>query len=396
MRYSRLSAVAACVAVSSAFLLPTEISNADIDIIKTLPFEDAVSIDNRVVEINCPGCPVVSDIEGKMHSAQVQSILQLNFSLAHEDGLDKLMLNGMQIYPLDPRSSTFMEPLTASQMVKTSDDTWAYSSTPKLGYSLSIRHPALDKNEQIDVISIHMEIVEVADQFLSGLPTVDIELLETPSHQLMIGNAEIHPPKSQVSKPTDDGQECTNMLCKWAAIFTDRLSKLKGACNKGKPIPVEAHPKHHGHHGQADSEPMEFHGHPGEAEGRPKHHGHHGEHDRPHGHGPDGPHRPYRHHHRHGGFSRFLRGIVMHIFIPVLIGIMVGVTVSLIGMVVGHILIFLWRITFRRGQSSQCRKYTRLAEVEATTDDEAKSFLQHQGPPPEYEVVVQEEKPEDV
>lgn len=377
MRYSQLSAVAACVAVSSAFLIPPEISEADIDIIKTLPFEDAVGIDNTLVELRCPGCPVATDIESKMHATQVESMLQLNFSVTHENGLDKLLLNGIQIYPIDPRSPTFMEPLTASQMIKADDGTWAYSSTPKLGWALGVRHPASSVEDQLDLVSIHIEIVEVADKFLSGLPTVDLKLLETPSHKLMIGAAEISPPRSQVSKPTDDGQECTTIVCKWRAIIADRLaalSKLKGGCKgKGKPASKEARPKS-------------------------KHQGHHGEgHNRPHGHGQDGPHRSYRHHHRHGGFSRFLRGIVMHIFIPVLIGIMVGITASLVGMVVGHIAIFLWRITFRRGQRGQCSKYTKVEQVEApeTTDDEAKSFLQHQGPPPEYEHVAKDEKTEE-
>jgi hypothetical protein len=368
MRYSQLSAAAACVAVSSAFLLPPEISEADIDIIKTLPFEDAIGIDSRIVEINCPGCPVVTDIEGKMHSAQVESILQLNFSLSHQDGMDRLFLNDMQIYPMDPRSPSFMKPLTASQMAKGADNTWTPVSTPKLGYSLRVSHPTVNSNDdELDIVAVHLEIVEVADQFLSGIPSVDIKLLETPSHSLMIAAAEINQQKSEVSKPTDDGQECTTIVCKWQAIISDRLAKLKkGGCSKGK-------------------------GRPDAMEAKPKHHGHHGGHGRPHGHGQEGPHRPYRHHHRHGGFSRFLRGIVMHIFIPVLIGIMVGITASLIGMVVGHIAIFLWRITFRRGQRSQCSKYTKVEQVEIT-DDEAKSFLQHQGPPPEYEIVVKEER----
>jgi hypothetical protein len=365
MRFSQLSAVASVVAAAQAFLLPPEISEADIDIIKTLPFEDAVGIDNRVMEISCPGCPVVTDIEGKMHSTQVESMLQLNFSLSHDNSVDHLMLNGMQIYPIDPRSSQFMEPLTASQMLKASDDTWEYSSTPKLGYSLSVRHPAVSsKKDQIDLVSIHLEIVEVADKFINGIPTVDLKLLETPTGKLMISDAAIAAPLSEISNPTDNDQQCTTIVCKWRAIIADRLSKLKGCGGKAKPAFVSVT--------------------------NSKDHGHHGGHKRPHG---SGSHRPYRHHHRHGGITRFLRGIVMHIFIPVLIGVMVGITASLIGMIVGHIVIFTWRILFRRGQRGQCNKrcskYTKV-EQNDTADEEAKSFLQNQDPPPHYEVVVKE------
>jgi hypothetical protein len=358
MRFAPLRAAAALVAVPQAlaFLLPPEISAADTDIIKTLPFEDAVAIDGRVMEINCPGCPVVTNIEGKMHSAQVDSILQLNFTVSH-DALDRLFLNGLQIYPIDPRADTFMEPLTASQMVKASDNTWQYVSTPKLGYSLSVRHPvSFSKQDQLDLVAIHLEIVEVADKFLNGMPSIDLKLLETPSGKLMIGDAQISPPKSPANKPTDDGQECTTIICKWRAIVADKLSKLKGCGSKSRP---------EGAH--IVSSPKAAHG---------KQHDGHNEHSH--------PHRPYRHHHRHGGFAKFLRRIVLHVFIPVLIGIMVGITASLIGMVVGHIAIFVWRLLFRRGQQA---RYTRVQQDDAVieeSNDESKGFLDHQGPPPVY------------
>jgi len=358
MRFAQLRAAAALLSVSQtlAFLLPPEISAEDTDIIKTLPFEDAVAIDGRVMEINCPGCPVVTNIEGKMHSAQVDSILQLNFTVSH-DAFDRLFLNGLQIYPLDSHAA-FMEPLTASQMVKASDNTWQYVSTPKLGYSLSVRHPLSSSNQdQLDLVAIHLEIVEVADKFLSGMPSIELKLLETPSGKLMIGDAQITAPKSPASKPTDDGQECTTTLCKWRAIVADKLSKLKGCGSKSRPEPA---------HFAEGWSPKANHG---------KHHGDHSEHR---------PHRPYRHHHRHGGFARFLRGVVLHVFIPVLIGIMVGITASLIGMVVGHIAIFVWRLLFRRGQRA---RYTRVQQDDAVieeSNDETKSFLDHQGPPPVY------------
>jgi hypothetical protein len=132
---------------------------------------------------------------------------------------------------------------------------------------------------------------------------------------------------------------------------------LKGCGSKSRPEPARV---------------VSFHG---------KHHGDHGEHSHPR---PHGPHRPYRHHHKHGGFARFLRGVVLHVFIPVLIGIMVGITASLIGMVVGHIAIFVWRLLFRRGQQA---RYTRVQQDDAVieeSNDETKSFLDHQGPPPVY------------
>jgi hypothetical protein len=361
MHFTQAGAVAALFALSNSFLIPPEVSSSDTDVVNTLPFEDAASIDTRVMEINCPGCPALPAMGAKMHMKQPPSMLKLNFSLSHDEDRDQLLLNGLPIYPIDPRSAAFMEPLTAPLLALTSEKNWEQTSTPKLGYTLGIHHPvAYSKQDQLDLVAIHLEIVEVGDVFLSGLPSIDIKLLETPSGKLMIGDAERTQPKSQVDKPTDGGQECTTIVCKWRAIVADRLSKLKGCGSKARP-----------------SAPKPFSGH----KGKP-HHGHHG---RP------GPNRPFRHHHRHGGFARFLRGIVLHVFIPVLIGIMVGITASLIGMVAGHIVIFVWRTVFRRGQRQQ---YTQVKQQEAGDDEEVKGFLTPQEPPPEYEVVVIEEKTE--
>lgn len=344
MHLTQVGAVAALFVVSEAFLLPPEISSADKDIIKTLPFEDAVAIDTRVMEINCPGCSAVTEIEGKMHSTQVESILRLNFSLSHENA-DQLLLNGLQVYP-EPQSEMFMQSLTAPLIAKTSDNTWEHVSTPKLGWSLSVRHPvAYSNHDQLGLVALHLEIVEVGDKFLSGLPTVEMKLLETPSGKLMIGDAQITQPKSEISKPTDGGQECTTIICKWRAIFADRLSKLKGCGAKARSKASHAF-----------SGPKSYHGH----------------------HGRPGPDRPFRHHHRHGGFGRFLKGIVLHVFIPVLIGIMVGITASLVGMVAGHIVIFVWRNVFRHGQRQQYAA-VKQEESSAEVDEEVKTSFDHQG-----------------
>ena len=350
------------VARTSAFLLPPDISAADI--IK-LSFEDAVAMDGHVVEINCPGCPVTTVIDGKTLYASVESMLQLNFTISHE-GADQLSLNGLQIYPLEFQADAFMEPLRASQMVKSPDNTWHYASTPQLGYSLSVQHQATGTNDQIKLVSINVGILEVADEFLSGIPSVDIKLLETPTGQLMIGDAQIVAPKSSTSTPTDEGQECTTIICKWKAIVASKLSDMKKCGSKARPgaIQMLGSKPHHG-----------------------KHHGDHNGHRRPR---PHGSHQSSRHHHKNG-LARFFRGIVLHVFIPLLIGCMVGIAASLIGMVVGHTAIFAWRLLFRRGQN---QRYTRVlqSDVAVVDDEENKKSLESQAPPPVYSDVVVDEK----
>ena len=352
MRFTQLGAATALVATAQAFLLPPAITAADNDVVNILPFEDAVGIKDRVMEIDCPGCPVaISDIDGNKHFSQVESVLRLNFSLSLNDN-DQLLLNDLPIYPVDFDFGTVMVPLTADQLVKSPAETWEYVATPKLGYSLAVAHISTGlNNEQLDLVSIKLEILEVADKFVHGIPVVELKLVETPSGKLMIGSAEIQSTPSGVSAPTDSEKECTTIICKWRAIIADKLSKIKGCSGK---------------------------------KGRPGSHGKYGSGARPHGHGrprPNGPHRPHRHHHRRGGLVRFLRSIVLHVFIPIMIGVVVGVTVSLVGMVAGHLIVFLWRVLYRRGQRGQCRR----VQQEVAGDDETKSFLEHQGPPPTYE-----------
>ncbi|TVY20968.1 hypothetical protein LARI1_G000876 [Lachnellula arida] len=340
---------------SRAFLLPPPTSSSS-DSVNTLPFEDNIATEGRVMELNCPGCPVVvTDVENRVHFTDAESVLKFNLSVAHEanDGADQLLLNGLPIYPIDPSSQTFMTPLTADQMVKNADNTWSYVATPALGYQLSVKHP-VQSEDQLDLVAMHIEIVEVANKFIQGIPSVELKLLETPSGKLMLGDAEITTPKSVSPEPTDDNKECATVVCKWRAIIAAKLSKLKGCGgkNRNRPAEVDATPANH-----------------------------HGEHARPHGR-PHGIHRPFRHHRHRHSLGRFLKTVAVHVMIPVLIGIVVGITASLVGMIVGNIVIFVWRLLFRRNQA----RYVRVEQVEIIEegDDENKSILESQGPPPTY------------
>ena len=358
MRFTHFGAAAALVATAAhAFLLPPTITEAESDIVDILPFEDALSIKDRVMELSCPGCPVsVTDIEGKVHTAQAESVLRLNFTLAFNGQGDQLLLNGHPLYPVDPLSSSFTEPLTADQVVKSPDGSWQYAASPKLGYALAVAHPSGPSSDEMGLVTIKLEILEVVEKFIHGIPPVVLKLVETPSGKLMIGDAEIVPTPSSKSAPSDSNKECTTTLCKWRAIIADKLSKVKGCAGK----------KGNDHGKQGGVRP---HGH-----GRPR---------------PHGAHRPHRHHHRRGGFARFLRSIVLHVFIPIMIGVVVGVTTSLIGMVAGHLIVFIWRTLFRRGQRGQ---YCRLQQEVIVEDGDDKKFLEPQGPPPIYEAVLVDEK----
>ncbi|KAI9047048.1 hypothetical protein LZ554_009122 [Drepanopeziza brunnea f. sp. 'monogermtubi'] len=352
MRFPQLGALAAVAGGVQSFLIPPEISAADANAINTLPSDGGVAgMYARVIEIKCPGCPVVTELEGKLDSAQPESVLHFNFSTSHDDGADQLLLNGLQIYPIDPTMANFLEPLTASQMIK-SNGVWTDAGAPKLGYSLSVKHPTPSGSEFMKLVAIRLEIVEVADKFISGLPAIELNLLETPSGKLLIGDSSISAPSSPAS-PTEGDRECSTVVCKWRAVVADRLSKMRKGLRKGC-AGMRKRPT---------------------AKGRPSGHSHPDHKARPH----HRPHGPSRHHDQHS-FAQFVRGIFLHVFVPVIIGVMVGITAGLIGMVVGHIVIFTWRLLFRSGQNSA---YAEVGQEE-DTKDETKGFLAYQGPPPQY------------
>ncbi|KAG4031000.1 hypothetical protein MFRU_010g01260 [Monilinia fructicola] len=382
MRSITLGAVVALATLSQAFLLPPTISKSDSDIVDALPFDAAIEADGRILAVDCPGCPILAqDIQGNRHDLKGQNRLKFDFSVSHDDGMDRVLLNGLQFYPIDMKPS--LERLAAPQLIKTAEDKWAEVAQPGVGYAVRIHEPAsYSKQDQIDLVIATLEIMEVGNKFVDNVDSIEIKIITTPSGKLMIGDVQVisASSKSHPSDPADDGQECTTMLCKWRAIIEDKLSALKKGCG-GKAQPASHHnrPLANGHprpHGQ--------HGGPGP-------HGHHGHHD---GHGDHGHHgghgRPHRFSHKHHGITRFLRGVVLHIVIPVIIGVVAGITASLVGMIVGHVIIFVWRLLFRRGSRSS---YTTVQQDDVAEEGiEGKSFIQNQGPPPVYEDIIREEK----
>lgn len=221
---------------------------------------------------------------------QMENKLRLNFSVAHEE-VDKLYLNGLQIHPMDVLN-TWDHPLTAPQVVRIGSEP-SVAAYPKLGFQINVRQPyPFSKADQLHLYEVKLDVVEVADKFVDGIDTVELKFLKTPSGKIVIGDLQAVPsskPFSPVPAPHDDGKECTSTICKWRAILADKLSKLKGC--SGKVLPGhKTRPKHHG-------------------QGRPHPHG-----IRPH----------HSHHHKHGAFVRIMRSIVLHIFIPVTVGIIAG------------------------------------------------------------------------
>ena len=369
MRLLHIGASAALLNLGAAFLVPSTISS-DSKSDLTLPFEVSALTDERVVEVNCPGCPVQTSSEGLMRWTNAESLLRFNVTVARGN-TDRLMVNGLQVYPVDTSIDILTATLTADQLIKSPDDSWVYSSTPKLGYALRMRHPLTESSEKkhgLGLVSFHLEIIEVGNKFVRGIPSLTVVVVETNSGQLMIGDAhtEVATMVKEASNHPHGKPKCSTLLCKWRAMVTAKTSALKKGCG-GKSRP-HGLPRPHGIKGGPNKFP----------------------HHRPHGSFKQGHHHQRPHHSTAG---RLFQSIAFHIVVPILIGVVVGITASLVGMIVGHIVIFVWRLLFRRGERGQ---YCRVEQNARPTkvDEETKAFLENQGPPPVYEddVIIIEEK----
>ncbi|KAH8816882.1 hypothetical protein F5884DRAFT_777755 [Xylogone sp. PMI_703] len=253
------------------------------------------------------------------------------------------------------------DPLTAPQLVQSplDPDRWENVAQPVIGYRMRIDRPHVSNNE-LDLVVLEFQIIEVGGRFVEGMSKFDIRLLETPSEKLMIGDIRYSLPVPEHSMPGKEGKQCHSRLCRWKEIVAGKLPKAKGCGRKsGRP--------HHLHNGEHSSH---------------RNHGHH----RPQGH--RGHHGYYE---RHQTFVRFVKGIALHVLIPIAIGIVVGMTASMVGFVAATFIVFLWRLLFRRNRAAA---YAQVPQEETTTEESEKSKIvfqeeEHIDAPPVYEEAVE-------
>lgn len=371
-----LLAAAGLTAVTQALLLPPEISSHDVEILESIPFESATLAQTQTVTLDCPGCPpVFNSHHGKPnHQKQHNSHLELNFSIDQGAGGDRLMLNGFELYPnSDPFTNVLVAPQVAEKPKQgkgrkenkkhgedvgelIEDEIKALLSHHKgrpgqgklvveqqLGFSLHI-HPEDTADEGLDLILVDLQIIEVGSVFVDGLANMRINLIKSPDNDLVIVKIEQTASES-VSTPMEEDKQCTTMLCKWKAIVADKLSKMKMHGCGGK-MGAKVEPGHAQPH------------HPN---------GHNGLFDKP------------------NGWSLLFRKLTSHIILPVLVGIAAGVTVSIVGMIVGTLMVGIWR-KFVRGQSffPQHRRrshsggshHHKAARAEAAAEEEKAGLMQ--------------------
>ncbi|KAF9871510.1 hypothetical protein CkaCkLH20_10921 [Colletotrichum karsti] len=368
MHLKSLAAAGLAFTAAQAFVVVPEISDADNDIVNSLPFEQTTSetgILNKLVKLDCPGCPLtMKHHDGRYHTmTNIENHLELTFSVESDsNGLDHLLVNNFELYP---KAASWYSALRAPQIPAFTEAATKHPrktdpNTPQLGYSLGVRPVAKDNDQQLELLEIDLQIIEVGNSFVSDVPNVSVKLIKSPAGKLMIANVEttetsVPSPKEDDSKNPADS--CTTLYCKWRAAI---LKNMRGKHCGGRK---------HGMHGQ----------------GRHGKHGHHGHHANK-GH--------FRQHHHTWG--QLAKNITSHILLPVLIGIVAGVSVSIIGMMVGTFVVCLWRVFVRRQPPfarRHCRRRARRAshrEAAAAEEKDGLMTAETQEAPPAYKDDVEE------
>lgn len=327
--------------------------------------------------------------------SQHPSHLQLDF--AAEQG--RLTVNGFELYPnSDPFANILVAPQVAEKPEhkkqhnkhhKDGDDHDGkalnshhrfrpdfldgkpHAVEQQLGFSLQVQPVTETTDPKLELIVVDLQIIEVGSVFVDGLANVRVHLFKLPENNLLIGQIEQTPSENKASAP---GAECTTIFCQWRAMIAAQFAKMKmhscaGMLGHKAGGPAGAH---HGQHPES---------------------GHMGQHQ--------SGHMDHHHHHRHShGWALLFRKLTSHIVLPVLVGIVAGVTVSILGMIVGTLLVGLWR-TFVRGQSffpsHTCRRFGRSSHrhhkashhTEAALVEEKAALIESQEsdelpPPPAY------------
>lgn len=345
MRYSPLVLAPA---LSSALLLPPGLNPTTSDI-KTDDIQIAAEYVSKLVRVQCDGCPYKDD--------GVATDLIFDFKVAAADPA-VMTLNDAAVLPVTPLAAPAISAVQVPRDVDILaflEDAHKYEKAP-LDYNL-LTHEALvltDGGYKHDTLELHILAVSGKPVDVNGVRLSVREDLAT--HALLPESVELLPP----------GPGCTGLKCMLKAML-GKITPHRKPCGGMKPRPkISADPDHHRPEHKEDADNMEL----------PPHHPHH----RP-GHlrGP--------HHHHHSIFSQ----VVHKVLLPIFIGIVAGLTVSMLGLIVGHVVVMGYRkmrgerMCRRRGQGCFSRRRRAREERRRQQEEAAKGLLNANGEAAEAE-----------
>ncbi|GAB1312252.1 hypothetical protein MFIFM68171_02462 [Madurella fahalii] len=350
---------------TQAFLLPPEVSDADTRIAHDLAVVGPQITEIHVLDVECPGCPIL--VKGK-HGHNIQAPtdranhLELTFTIDHQPAFDRLLVNGMEIYPSSNPLRALSEVLSAPQILDAEDGTHHDGRKHKrphhgkllpqrLGYGLNVAGKK-DANGEFMLVDVDLQILEVGTTFIDGIPNVNVKLVKDKAGRLVISRIGTTEPKRLLEAAEGGPEECKTMLCTLMAIAKGTKEKL----GKLKPFG-----KCHGGHAKGGMRPAGGHPHPNPLHGGGAH---------------------WRERYGKHSWGQLFKNIASHIILPVLIGIVAGVSISLVGMAVGTVLVSLWRMSRRRRSHRRSRRASRK---EAAVAEEKAVLIEDQDPPPSYD-----------
>jgi hypothetical protein len=349
-------------------LIPPSISSAigheSENLLLSMGYPDSPT--KRLVRLDCPGCVYASYGEDGHVQMQenVANYLMMTLDIRPSDSIDPedaLYVNGLQLYPLS--LSPLHREFTAVQVASDGQN-----KDIQLGRSVPVSFQTIIRpvsNALVggdEVMSLEMTIKAVNGKSVDGVPVLKAMFFRT-GGKLMIAKVEtIRQEKS------DTGKECTSIfpvLCKWRAIILHRIHKAKSAfrgCHRrvGLHFSKMAHhrlPKyrghhHGGHHNIQKIDPFAIAPHlvnPHKSSNtNSKHISETENNNQPH-------HRTHHYYlpphpqvHQHS-IIHTIRRVFIHVLVPVFIGTAAGMTTGLLGLVIGQLVVGLWRRFFRRG-----------------------------------------------
>ncbi|KAI1433284.1 hypothetical protein GGR50DRAFT_696286 [Xylaria sp. CBS 124048] len=340
MHLRRFAAGVGLLATARALLIVPNIPVPD-EVVTTLPVP-AAEVDTNAalmaeskswtLNLDCPGCPLY----GRAHRTEVPSHLKLDFSIQSTEGTDRLTVNGYELYPNpDPIHNAFTAPVLPeipSRRIGSPRFRGGLKRPQKsqpLGFAMGSQTVTTGDDDDLELIVIEIQIFEVGSIFVEGVPRARVNLVKTLSGQLGIGSVETIGSSEDL---TDEKKECSTQLCKWKALFSEKLlSAFSGMGCRGR-RPGSSHSDAHANgmnHDQAQ----------------------------------------YPHYKGHKDrILRVLIAIATHVVLPVSLGLLAGISV---GIVITTIIAFsamLWSALFRRSDRPSC--FNRQCLYEAAREEE--------------------------
>lgn len=343
--------------IASAFLIVPEVSKIEVEIIPDEVRDSYV----QSVNLTCPGCPVRMP-HSRQFTTEVDSHLKLDFSVDLSSG-NRLLLNGFEVYP---HTDPFSIPLSAPHIVDVPSrnrimrgdmlhhgSNNMMNSVDVLGFTLiSKTHPPKSSDDVYDHVKIDLQIIEVSNIFVDSIPAVHIHLLRDNAGLIAIEHIEIAQPESITITAVDSNKKpkCNNWLCSMIQSLKNHWNHWRPHCGKSHRHPHNGtHHGHHGHHSGDKTPDLEI-----------TSHGHE--------------------HRRSRAWGQIFKSIVAHVLLPVFIGIIAGIIMSTLGMLVGTMIVHVYRFFFRSPSP-------RGPVITATSIvyNEKDSLMEYQEPPPSYE-----------